>query len=63
MSGVYRDKRLMAIHNTGLLDVSGVENTFLRVARLDMTAPDTLSKSERVYVLLPIVILRWWAIN
>jgi len=51
MSGVYRDKRSMAIYNAGLLNVSGVENTFMRVARLDMNAPDTLSKSERLYVL------------
>ena len=63
MRDVYRDKRSMAIYDAGLLDVSGVKNTFMLVARLDMTAPDTLSKSERLYVLRHIIAWEHYPLN
>jgi hypothetical protein len=39
----------MALNNAGLLH--GRECSFLRVARVDMTAPDTLTHVERMLVL------------
>ncbi|KAJ1468159.1 hypothetical protein T484DRAFT_1856264 [Baffinella frigidus] len=53
LSSVYRDKRFMLIHNTGLHTLpwrKGVNN-FMRVARVDMTAPETLTHGERLFML------------
>jgi hypothetical protein len=49
---VYCSKRLMALHTAGILNVEGLDpNTFLRVALIDMTYPDTLTHTERLFVL------------
>ena len=49
---VYRNKRLMALHSAGLLHIrGGAVNSFLRVSRVDMTEPDTLTHTERLFIL------------
>ena len=49
---VYRNKRVMALNNAGLLHIGGgVINSFLRVARVDMTNPDELSHTEKLFIL------------
>jgi hypothetical protein len=50
ISRVYRNKRLMAQKNAGLLNIGGVSNSFLRVAR-DMTDPDKRSHTEKLFIL------------
>jgi hypothetical protein len=51
ISRVYRNKRLMALKNAGLLNIGGcVSNSFLRVAR-DMTDPDKRSHTEKLFIL------------
>jgi hypothetical protein len=52
LSRVYRNKRLMALHNAGLLYIGGgVENSFLRVARLHMNDPDSATHTEKLFIL------------
>jgi hypothetical protein len=46
---VYRGKRLMRLHNAGLLH--GLDNNFLRIVRIEMTAPETLTNDEKLLVL------------
>ena len=49
---VYRNKRLMALHTAGLLHIEGGDmNTFLRVARVDMTDPRMLTHAENLLIL------------
>jgi hypothetical protein len=51
LSSVYRTKRLGALHSAGILHMGGDANSFLRVARVDMSDPDTLTHTERLFVL------------
>ena len=39
----------MLLHDAGLLH--GMENNFLRVVQVDMTAPDTLTRDEQLLIL------------
>ena len=49
LSSVYTDKRLMILHNAGLLGMP--ENTFVHVAKLDLTHPELLTHAQRLFVL------------
>jgi hypothetical protein len=52
ISRVYRNKRLMALKNAGLLNIGGgVSNSFIRVVRVDMTDPDKRSHTEKLFIL------------